>query len=125
MQQLTYPELEQEISKLATAIAARDSRISKDLLANLRKRSSLENLAGVILVSLEQLLWTDADAVIWAVEHLLPIDVLQEIRRITSVAVGKRLIYKGFQLGKDFSVDSTGRLLLNSQASLAVLGCKR
>lgn len=123
MQQLTYPELEQEISKMACAIMARDSRIGKDLLANLRKRSSPENVAGVMLVSLERLLWTDAEAMIWAIDHLLPIDVLQEIRRITSVAIGKRLIHKGFQPGEDFSVDSTGRLLLNSKAELAVLGC--
>ncbi|MBD2018961.1 hypothetical protein H6F43_02010 [Leptolyngbya sp. FACHB-36] len=108
---------------MACAIMARDSRIGKDLLANLRKRSSPENVAGVMIVSLERLLWTDAEAMIWAIDHLLPIDVLQEIRRITSVAIGKRLIHKGLQPGEDFSVDSTGRLLLNSKAELAILGC--
>lgn len=124
MQHTNYLELEQEASRLVYALAAYNTGICEAIITSLRDRFLLEEVAGVMLVCLERLIWLDAKAFVWAVEHLLPADVAQEIRRITSVTLGKRLIHKGLQPGQDFSVDSIGRLLLNETAKNIVLkGC--
>jgi hypothetical protein len=119
--QLTTLALETEVSKLVLGLATRNSGISRSLMTDLSDRFSLEETAGIVLVSLERLIYLDAESFIWAVEHSLSSEVAQEIRRITSVTVGKRLIGAGLQPGKDFSVDSLGRLLLNNQAKAVVL----
>jgi hypothetical protein len=113
--------LEQAIAKFVYALASYNTSICEALLTNLRDRFLLEEVAGVVLVSLERLLWMDANAFVWAIQHFLPADVTQEIRRITSVTLGKRLIAHGFQPGYDFSVDASGRLLLNDLAKATVL----
>lgn len=124
MQPTNYLELEQEASRLVYALAAYNTGICEAIINSLRDRFLLEEVAGVMLVCLERLIWLDANAFVWAVEHLLPADVAQEIRRITSVTLGKRLIHRGLKPGQDFSVDSIGRLLLNDTAKDIVLkGC--
>ena len=121
MQNVTNLELEQEISKLARAIASRNSLIGQDVLSGLHDRFSAEQAAGITLVSLERLIWLDAAAFVWAVETLLSPEVMHEIRRITAASVGKRLVNQGFQPGEDFSVDSMGRLLLSDRARASVV----
>ncbi len=121
MSGMNYLELEQEIAKMARAMMTRNSQIGKDLIANLRSQMTLEEIGGMMLVSIERLIWFDSDSVLWTIENLIPADVMQEIRTITSVAVGKRLIGKGFMPGKDFSVDAAGKLLLNDKAKTAIL----
>ena len=120
MPEISYLAVEQEISKMSRAIMARDLRIGQDLIAHLRTQLSLEDVAGVMVISLERLIWFDADAFFWCVEHFIPSDVMQAIRNITSVTLYKRLIYKGFVPGQDFSVNSQGKLLLNEKAKLAI-----
>ena len=122
MQKAKDSELEQEVSKLARAIASRNFLIGQDVLRGVHDRFSAEEAAGITLVSLERLVWIDAAAFVWAVETLLPPEVMQEIRRITSASVGKRLVNQGFQPGRDFSVDSVGRLLLTDRARASVVG---
>jgi hypothetical protein len=121
MAEMNCLELEQEIGKMAAAMMTRNSQIGEDLIANLKTQMTLEDVAGVMLVSIERLMWFDTESVIWTIKHLIPSDVMQEIRRITSVAVCKQLIGKGFILGKDFSVSATGKLLLNQNAKTAIL----
>ncbi len=121
MSGMNYLELEQEIAKMARAMMTRNSQIGKDLISNLRSQMTLEEIAGMMLMSIERLIWFDTDSVFWTIENLIPGDVMQEIRTITSVAVGKRLICKGFMPGKDFSVDAAGKLLLNDKAKTAIL----
>ncbi len=121
MAEMNCLELEQEIGKMAAAMMTRNSQIGEDLIANLKTQMTLEDVAGVMLVSIERLMWFDTESVIWTIKHLIPSDVMQEIRRITSVAVCKQLIGKGFTLGKDFSVSATGKLLLNQNAKTAIL----
>jgi hypothetical protein len=121
VQNTTDSELEQEISKLAQAIASRNSLIGQDVLNSLHDRFSAEEAAGITLVSLERLVWIDAAAFVWAVESLLPPDVMQGLRRLISASVGKRLVNQGFQPGEDFSVDALGRLLLSDRARAQVV----
>lgn len=121
MAEMNCLELEQEISKMAAAMMTRNSQIGEDLIANLKTQMTLEDVAGVMLVSIERLMWFDTESVIWTIKHLIPSDVMQQIRRITSVAVCKQLIGKGFTPGKDFSVSATGKLLLNQNAKTAIL----
>jgi len=121
MAEMNCLELEQEIGKMAAAMMTRNSQIGEDLIANLKTQMTLEDVAGLMLVSIERLMWFDTESVIWTIKHLIPSDVMQEIRRITSVAVCKQLIGKGFIPGKDFSVSATGKLLLNQNAKTAIL----
>lgn len=106
---------------MARAMTSRDSRIGKALLANLKTQLTLRDVAGVILVSLERLLWLDSDSFLWSVENLIPVDILQEIQGIISTAIYKRLIEQGLIPGQDFSVDADRKLLLNCKAKVAIL----
>ena len=121
MQSINILQLETEIGKMATAMITRNSLIGKDLIGHLRQELSLEDVAGVIVVSIERLMWLDWEAVIWSVNHLIPADVMQEIRQITSMALYRRLIGKGFTPGTDFSVGTGGNLLLNDGAHKAIV----
>ncbi len=114
-------KLELEVEKMARALMTRNSHIGKDLIDHLRTQLSTEAVAGLLLISIERLIWSDTDSVFWAIEHVIPADVMQEIRRITSMAVYKRLISKGFMPGRDFSVDADGKLLLNDKAKKTVV----
>lgn len=112
-------ELDREISKMARAMMIRNPLIGEALIAHLRNQLTLDELAGVLLVSMERLLWFDAEAVLWATEFLIPADVMQQIRHMTSVKVYKQLIRKGYVPGKDMSVDAHGKLLVKTMTRTA------
>lgn len=115
-------ELEDATKKMTLAIRTRNPQIGKDILVALSTIHSLEEVAGLIIVTVERLLfWSDSEAIVWAVRNLIPPELMLEIQRITSVAVYQRLIGKGLIPGQDFSVDGHGKLLLNDRAKTAVL----
>ncbi|AFZ09133.1 hypothetical protein Osc7112_4865 [Oscillatoria nigro-viridis PCC 7112] len=118
---MNHLELEQEIGKMARAMMTRNSLIGKDLIADLRGRLSVDSLAALMIVSIERLIWHDCESVIWSLSYLIPADVMEEIRRITALIVCQRLMGQGFLLGKDFSIDATGQLLLSDRAKTAVV----
>lgn len=98
----------------------RNRLVGKDLIDHLRQQLSLEDVAGIIIVSIERLIWYDWEAVVWSINHLIPADLMQEIRQITAMGVYKRLIAKGFMPGEDFSMDADGKLLLNERVRTAI-----
>ncbi len=112
-------ELDEEIGKIARAMMTRNSQIGGDLIAHLKTQMPPESVAGVLLVSIERLIWFDTEAVIWATQSLFPADVMQEIHRLMALPVYKQLIAKGYVPGKDMSVDGNGKLLLKRKARLA------
>ncbi len=114
-------ELEQEVGKMARAMMTRNPQIGKDLIAHLKTELPVEAVAGLIIVSIERVLWFDTDSVIWTMEHVIPADVMHEIQKTFLVYIYKRLISKGFIPGTDFSVDANSKLLLNAQAKAAIL----
>ncbi|MEG4075219.1 hypothetical protein QUA30_21215 [Microcoleus sp. Pol14C2] len=118
---MNHLELEKEIGKMAIAMMSRNSLIGKDLIADLRGRLSVDSLAALMIVSMERLIWSDCESVIWSLSYLIPADVMEEIRRITALVVCQRLMGKGFVLGKDFSIDGTGQLMLGENAKTAVV----
>lgn len=111
-------ELDQEIGKMAIAMMTRNSEIGSSLIAHLRTQMTLEAVAGVLLVSIQQVVWFDTDSVVWTIKHLIPTDIMEEIQRMTSFTVYKHLVSKGFVPGKDLSVDADGKLLLKEQAKI-------
>lgn len=119
-QEISCLELEQDISKLTSAFATRNTCIGKEIIANLRSHFTLRDVAGIVVVSLERLIHTDPLAFCWAVENTVPGYVMREIRRITSIALYKRLIDKGLTPGKDFSMDVKGSVLLNDRAKITL-----
>ena len=104
-------ELEREIAKVTMGIMTRNKQIALDIIANLSTQMTLEEVAGVLIVSLERLIWFDGELFLWTLESLLPVDITYEIRRIMSVNTYKRLIAKGFIPGEDFSINADGTLL--------------
>jgi len=113
-------ELDQEVGKMARAMMTRNTAIGTALIAHLRTQLTLESVAGLLLVSIQRLIWLDTESVFWTIENLIPADVMQEIHRITSFAVYKHLVIKGFVPGKDLSVDADGKLLLKAKARTAI-----
>jgi hypothetical protein len=113
-------ELERETTKMTRVMMTRNTAIGKDSIADLRSRMALEEVCGVILVSLERLLWLDWDAVVWAIAHLIPADIMAEIQSTLRMGLYQRLIHKGLIPGVDFSIDAQGHLMLNAKAQKAV-----
>lgn len=124
MQETDALELEQTVSKLLYALATCNAGICESLLTHLRDRFSLEEVAAVVLLCLERLLWLDAAAFVWTVEQLIPADLAQEIRRISSLILGKQLLANGFQPGQDFSLNSLGQLLMSVPAQASLFGSR-
>ena len=114
-------QLETEIERIARAMMTRNSEIGKDIISYLKKNASIEELAGLMLISIERVIWFDTDSVFWTLEYLIPGDVMQEMKKITTFALYQQLIYKKLVPGKDFSVDASGKLLLNNNAKTVVL----
>ncbi|MGA9380101.1 MAG: hypothetical protein WBV73_15160 [Phormidium sp.] len=110
---MNYFQLEGEISKLTTAMMTRHRDIVSDLIVSLKAQLTLEEVAGLVLVSLERLLWFDVDLFFWCAENLIPLEIKSEIKRIIAVTNYKHLIAKGLIPGEDFSMDGEGKLLQN------------
>jgi len=117
---MTGLDLEQEIGKMATAMMARNTAIGDALIAYLRTQLTEEEVAGLVLVSLERLLWLDGDLFLWTLQNFLPQSILNQMRKITTVTLCKQLIGKNFLLGQYFSVNANGQLLLNTKAKRAI-----
>ena len=106
-------QLETEIARIARVMMTRNSEIGNDIISDLRTKLTSEELAGLLLIGIERILWFDIDAVLWTIERLIPIDIMQEIRKITNLAFYQQLIRQKFIPGVDFSIDADGKLLLN------------
>lgn len=116
MQSMSCSQLEGEIGKMARAMMTRNSEIGKDLISYFRTQFTTEAIACLMIVTIERLIWFDTESVLWTIEHLIPADVMQEIKSFTTVFFSKQLISRGFVPGKDFSIDANSNLLLNAQA---------
>ena len=118
---MTCLELEREVGKMARAMMTRNPQIGKDLIGYLKTQLPVEAVAGVMIISIERVIWFDTDSVFWTMEHLITSDVMHEIQKNFLVHLYKRLIGKGCIPGIDFSVDANSKLLLNAQAKAAIL----
>jgi len=114
-------ELEAEVGKVSRAMMTRNTQIGDAIIAYLRTELTDEEIAGIFLISLERLIWFDKELFLWSIKNFVPADVMQEIRNLTSVTIYKQLIGKNFVPGQDFSVDASGKLLLNENAKAAIL----
>ena len=116
--------IEQEVRKLVLAMRSRSCFLGQELIRHLRSELTLEELAGVMILCMERLLyWADTESVCWSLKHLIPPDVNQEIKRITAVSVFKRLIGQGLIPGQDFSMDTQGQILFGDRARSLLLDC--
>lgn len=114
MQETSHLHLESEISRLTCALATRNADIGKAIIVGLRCQLTLRDVAGIVIVSLERLVWADPLAFCWAVEQIIPGYVMREIRRITTLTLYKQLIDQGLEPGEDFSMDAKGSVLLGN-----------
>jgi hypothetical protein len=121
---MNHLDIEQEIRKIVLAMRSRSSFLGQALITHLRTQLSVEELAGIMIVCIERLLyWADTETVGWSLHHLIPADINQEIKRITAVAVFQRLIAQGLIPGQDFSMDAQGNIMFNDKAKSLLLGC--
>lgn len=114
-------QVDLEVERIARVMMTRNREIGKDLIAYLRMQLPTVEVAGLVIISIERLMWFDSEAILWAIEHMIPSDVMQEVRDITTTTIYKHLTSKGFVPGKDISVDAEGKLLLNIQAKASVV----
>lgn len=114
-------QVDLEIERIARVMMTRNREIGKDLIAYLRMQLPTVEVAGLVIISIERLMWFDSEAILWAIEHMIPSDVMQEVRDITTTTIYKHLTSKGFVPGKDISVDAEGKLLLNIQVKASVV----
>lgn len=108
---MNYFQTEQQIDRLTLAIAARNSGIIKDLIGHLRSEFTSKEIGGLLLLSLERLLWLDPELCIWAMENMIPEDLKIEIRELISLTTYKQLIAKGLVPGRDFSMNGNGTII--------------
>lgn len=111
-------ELERIVTKVALAMMTRNKQITADIIDHLGTQMKLEEVAGVVLLGLERLVWFEPTLVLWTIENIIPIDVRREIKSIISVSTYKQLIGKGLVPGKDFSIDANGKVLQKPCRSL-------
>lgn len=114
-------QLETEIERVARAMMTRNREVGADIISYLRKELTLQELAGLTIVTIERVIWFDIESVLWTIEHLISEDIMQEMKKIVTLAIYQRLISKQFVPGTDFSVDACGKLLLSDRAKTAVL----
>lgn len=114
-------QVDLEVEKIARVMMTRNREIGKDLIAYLRMQLPTTEVAGLVIISIERLMWFDGEAILWAIEHMIPSDVMQEVRDITTTTIYKHLTSKGFVPGKDISVDAEGKLLLNIKAKASIV----
>lgn len=111
-------EVDREVGRMARAMMTRNRQIGAALIADLKNQLTIEYVAGVLVVSIERTIWFDPDSVIWAVENLIPADIMQEIQRIMSFSLYKQLVFKGYVPGQNLSVDAQGKVLLEDKAKM-------
>lgn len=104
-------KLEQHINKLTMAIVARNAIVANDLIAFLYYELTAEEVAGLVLISLERLLWSESESCAWALKYLLPDELKDDIKRLISFTTYKQLIAKGLIPGQDFSITADGGLI--------------
>ena len=113
-------QLEVEIERIARSMMTRNAEIGNDLISDLRTKLPVDEVAGLILVSIQRVVYFDIDSVSWTIKHLIPVDVKLEMKKIITFTLYQQLISKKFIPGKDFSVDASGKLLVNDSAKTAV-----
>jgi hypothetical protein len=104
-------DLDRQVTKVSMAMMTRNRQIVTDIIADLQTHVTPAEVAGIVLISLERLLWFEPDLVVWIVENVIPIDIRLEIKNMISVNTYKWLIGKGLVPGTDFSMDANGKVL--------------
>jgi hypothetical protein len=113
-------ELEQQVAKVTMAMMTRNRLVAGDVISDLRTQMTPKEVAGIIIISLERLMWFDSNLLFWTIENLIPLDLRQEIKSIISISTFRHLIGKGLVPGKDFSIDANGKVLHNSRGTFTL-----
>jgi hypothetical protein len=89
----------------------------EELLTNL---IGFQYTSNILMAAVLQLSETDADTCRWTLRNLHDIQHLDVIEELTKFAV-KKLIARGLMFGRDFSITSNSRLILNRNAMDALI----
>jgi hypothetical protein len=89
----------------------------EELLADL---IGFQYTSDILMAAVLQLSETDADTCRWTLRNLHDIQHLDVIEELTNFAV-KKLIARGLMFGRDFSITSNSRIILNRNAMDALM----
>lgn len=103
---------------LAKVVENRDAAQYEALLEKLRTQYGAERVTDWVM---EVLATVTPDSMAWAYKQMLGEAGYEHMGRKATAALYQRLIKKGFQPGKDFSIASNGELILSTEASEAIL----
>lgn len=103
---------------LVKVVESRDAAQYEALLEKLRTQYGAERVTDWVMAAL---VTVTPDAMAWAYKHMLGEAGYERMGRKATAALYQRLIEKGFQLGKNFSIASNGGLILSTEASEALL----
>jgi hypothetical protein len=79
-------QLEIDIARIARVMMTRNPEIGNDIINDLRTKLTSEELAGLLLIGIERIVWFDVDAVFWTIERLIPDEIVKEMRKITVIS---------------------------------------
>ncbi len=89
----------------------------EELLADL---IGFQYTSDILMAAVFQLSETDADTCRWTLRNLHDIQHLDVIEKLTNFAI-KKLIARGLMFGRDFSMVSNSRIILNRNAMDALM----
>lgn len=103
---------------LVKVVESRDVAQYEALLEQLRTQYGAERVIDWVMAVLTTV---TPDAMAWAYKHMLGEARYERMGQKATAALYQRLIAKGFQPGKDFSIASNGELILSTEANETIL----
>ena len=100
---------------MVDTLKLQNKAIQKSVEELLTALIGFEYTSDILMAAVLQLSETDADTCRWTLRNLHDIQHLDVIEELTKFAV-KKLIHQGLILGRDFSITTNSRIILNKNA---------
>jgi len=114
-------EFKLNVQLIISALKTKNNRLIEACQETLSTQFGADYLASVMTSAVFQLAETDSDLFSWTWQHFYELDSCLDLIEQTVMFAVKRLIKKGFILGKDFSTTFTGEILITKEAKEALM----
>ena len=114
-------EFKLNVKLIIAALRTKNNQLIKACQATLSNQFGTDYLASVMTSAVFQLAEIDPDLFSWTWQHFYELDSCLDLIEQTVMFAIKRLIKKGFILGKDFSTTFTGEILITKEAKEALM----
>lgn len=109
-------EFKLNVKLIISALKTKNNELIKACQETLSTQFGTDYLASVMTSAVFQLAETDPDLFSWTWQHFYELDACLDLIEQSIMFAVKRLIKKGFILGKDFSTTFTGEILITREA---------